>query len=129
MGLFSVPMTVVGAAADRSVTIQALVDTGASHSMVPANILGQLGIIPTGQMRIRTADNRIVAVLLGESQIEVEGRRASATVLFQPVGSRPILGVSTLEALDFGVYTLYEQLIPGEVLHRLFGPPPQDAQP
>ena len=129
MGLFSVPMTISGPDGGRSATVAALVDTGASHSMAPSDILDRLGIAVTGQVRVRTADNRVVVVPLGEAQIATRGRRAVAPLLFQPPGSRPILGVSALEALDFGVYTVYELLIPGEMLRQSLGPPAAGALP
>ena len=124
MGLFSVPMTISGPDRGRSATVAALVDTGASHSMAPSDILDRLGIAVTGQVRVRTADNRVVVVPLGEARIATSGRRAVAPLLFQPPGSRPILGVSALEALDFGVYTVYELLIPGEMLRQSLGSAP-----
>ena len=129
MGLFRVPMTITGPDAGGSETVAALVDTGASYSMAPVDLLGRLGITPTRQTRVRTADDRIVAVSIGEARLEVAGSSEILAVIFGRPGSRSILGVSALEELEFGVDPIRERLIPGELLAMLYGRPAPGVLP
>ncbi len=40
--------------------IEALVDTGATYTVVPCNVLERLGIVPQFRRRFRVADGRVV---------------------------------------------------------------------
>ena len=124
MGMFSVPLTVIGADGAGSATVAALVDTGAVHTMLPSNLLAVLGITPTGQMDIRTADNRISVIATGDAVLEVEGVRDEVKIMFGAPGGMTLLGASTLERLEFGVDPVRERLIPGTLLRALWQPAP-----
>ena len=120
MGVFSVPVTAIGAGGARSATALALVDTGAVHTMLPSNILAGLGITPARQIPIRTADNRIVTVGLCQAVLEVEGARGTVEIMFGSPGGMALLGASTLERLEFGVDPVRERLIPSPLLRSLW---------
>ena len=111
MGLFSVPLTVINTNAGRSETMAAIVDTAASYSMIPAEVMARLDIAPTGETRIRMADNSVVAIPFGDALIAVEGRHQVLRALFRPGGSRAILGANTLQELEFVVDPVNERLI------------------
>ena len=121
MGLFNVPMTIRNAGANRAETLDALVDTGATHSMVPTNILTRLGVTPVWRSHIRMANESVIDLQRGEAEIETLGRKATVPVLFGPEGSRPILGATTLEILELAVDPIVGRLVPGEALLMLFG--------
>lgn len=127
MGMFSIPLTVIGTDGAGSATVDALVDTGAVHTMLPSNVLAVLGITPTGQIDILTADNRISTVALGDAVLEVEGVRDEVKIMFGAPGGMTLLGASTLERLEFGVDPVRERLIPGPLLRALWQPPPPPA--
>ena len=127
MGMFSVPLTVIGTDGAGSATVAALVDTGAVHTLLPSNVLAGLGITPTGQMDIRTADNRISVIATGDAVLEVEGVRDEVKIMFGAPGGMTLLGASTLERLEFGVDPVRERLIPGPLLRALWQPPPPPA--
>ena len=124
MGMFSVPLTVIGTDGAGSATVDALVDTGAVHTMLPSNVLAVLGITPTGQMDIRIADNRISVIATGDAVLEVEGVRDEVKIMFGAPGGMTLLGASTLERLEFGVDPVRERLIPGPLLRALWQPAP-----
>ena len=124
MGMFSVPLTVIGTDGAGSATVAALVDTGAVHTLLPSNVLAVLGITPTGQMDIRTADNRISVIATGDAVLEVEGVRDEVKIMFGAPGGMTLLGASTLERLEFGVDPVRERLIPGPLLRALWQPAP-----
>ena len=60
MGLCSVSMTVTGIDSGLTTTLDALVDTGATHSMVPADVLANLGVTPVWRSRIRMANESVI---------------------------------------------------------------------
>ena len=124
MGVFSTPVTVIGAGGSGSATLPALVDTGAVHTMLPSDILTGLGITPVRQIRIRTADNRIVTVGLCQAVLEVEGVRGTVEIMFGGSRGVVLLGASTLEKLEFGVDPVRERLIPSSLLRTLWQPAP-----
>lgn len=122
MGVFSVPVTAIGAGGAGSATVPALVDTGATHTMLPSDLLTGLGITPVRQIRILTADNRIVPARLGRAILEVEGVRGAVEVMFGGSRGVVLLGASTLERLEFGVDPVRERLIPSPLLRTLWQP-------
>ena len=44
MGTFHWPLTVLSADGDREETVEALVDTGATYTSLPASLLSRLGV-------------------------------------------------------------------------------------
>ena len=121
MGLFSVPMTVTGIDSGLTTTLDALVDTDATHSMVPADVLANLGVTPVWRSRIRMANESVIDLLRGEAEAGALDRKATVPVLFGPEGSRPILGATTLEILELAVDPIIGRLMPSEALLMLFG--------
>ena len=122
MGLFSVPVAIspaainaagISAAASRpSETMAALVDTGATHSMFPADRLARLSIHPERELPVRLADNSIITFGRGRAVLAVMGRRATVPVLFLPPGGGAILGASALQAFGMAVDPVQHRLIP-----------------
>lgn len=58
MGTFSVDLWVGNIFTDAGATVSALVDTGATNSMLPASFLRELGIEPVETRYARVADGR-----------------------------------------------------------------------
>ena len=112
MGLFSVPVTISAAQGRPSETAAALVDTGATHSMFPADRLERLGIHPERELPVRLADHSIITFGRGRAVVAVMGRRATVLVLFLPAGGRSILGASALPAFGMAVDPVQHRLIP-----------------
>jgi predicted aspartyl protease len=114
-------MTVTGIDSGLTTTLDALVDTGATHSMVPADVLANLGVTPVWRSRIRMANESVIDLQRGNATISAEDRENIVPVLFGPEGSRPILGATTLEILELAVDPIIGRLVPGESLLMLFG--------
>jgi predicted aspartyl protease len=114
-------MTVTGIDSGLTTTLDALVDTDATHSMVPADVLANLGVTPVWRSRIRMANESVIDLLRGEAEAGALDRKATAPVLFGPEGSRPILGATTLEILELAVDPIIGRLMPSEALLMLFG--------
>ena len=112
MGTFHVTIEVADLAASRWVTVDAHVDSGASHTKVPRPILESLAIRPQERWPFRTADERQVEYEIGAALIRVDGRVAPSSVVFGEQGSLPLLGASTLETLHLGIDLVGQRLIP-----------------
>jgi predicted aspartyl protease len=92
--------------------LQALVDTGACYSVVPAPILTELGCRPLRMQGVVLADGRTGAWPLTQVDLECEGRRMTTTVLMGPVEGHVVLGAVALAELGFGVDPVGRRLIP-----------------
>ncbi len=118
MGSFRVPLQVGkpvnGQEEDRVVTetVSALVDTGATFSMLPASILERLGIAPDDTVLVRIATHEIVEFPVGEASLSAAGRRRrTSPVIFGPE-NHYIMGATALESLLLTVDPVNESLVP-----------------
>ena len=84
MGTFTVSLQVGDLAGRQYVELEALVDTGATHTMVPPHVLTQLGIEAVEQVSFQLADDRVVDYQLGEARIRINGRERTTLVVFGP---------------------------------------------
>jgi len=97
MGHFRVVVEIGNRVGERFVTIEALVDTGATYTWVPRDVLGTLGVVPDEGWPFILADGREVRYPMGWMQIKIGGRAQPTIVVFGEPGSEPILGVLSLE--------------------------------
>lgn len=111
MGTFSVAVVVGNPAAAARETVEALVDTGATFSVMPASLLHRLGIQPTRTRRLRFANGQVEELQTGMAFFEIEGVDCEAMVVFGPE-DRYLLGATTLEALLLMVDPINRQLVP-----------------
>jgi predicted aspartyl protease len=101
---------------EKRVSVELVVDSGATYTTLPTSLLTSLGIKPVRSIRVRLADNRVVERLVGEVGIEVEGFRASATpVIFGDEGVY-LLGSVTTEQLGLAPDPVNKRLKPIEAL-------------
>lgn len=112
MGTFRVPLEVDDLQGQRWELVEALVDTGASHTVLPSSLLRRLGIAPHDRWPFRLADERIVERDVGQAWIRIDGRAAIRIVVFGEEGSEPLLGAESLEGLRLGVDPVGRRLIP-----------------
>ncbi|MBR8837440.1 MAG: retroviral-like aspartic protease family protein [Stigonema ocellatum SAG 48.90 = DSM 106950] len=90
---------------------QALVDTGAVRTVLPMDIVQQLGLRIRGQQLAKYADGRQESVgLTGPVMIEVEGRETTEAALV--TGDEVLIGQTVLETLDLHVDCKNQRLIP-----------------
>ena len=97
MGHFRVVVEIGNRAGERFAAIEALVDTGATYTWVPRDVLGALGVVPDEEWPFILADGREVRYPMGWMQIKIGGRAQPTIVVFGEPGSEPILGVVSLE--------------------------------
>lgn len=118
MSTFSYPLEVGDLAGQHFERIEALVDTGASFSVVPASLLERLGISPTGPVEFELGDGHVVTMDVGQAWVRIDGESAIRRVVFAPEGTPSAIGSDTLQGLLLMVDPIAERLIPRRALLR-----------
>ena len=112
MGHFHVPVQ-VGSRSERGfASLDALVDTGATYTWVPRDVLDAVGVVPKDEWPFLLADGREVRYHVAWAQIRIAGREQPTIVVFGVPGSEPILGVVTLEEFLLAADPVHRRLIP-----------------
>lgn len=119
MGTFRVSVDLAHLGGGPSERLQALVDTGATYTWVPADILARLGIEPTQQRRFVLADGREVLYGVAWASVRIGGQQEPTMVVFGDPGSEPLLGVFTLEGFGLAADPVNRRLIPVPGLLKL----------
>jgi clan AA aspartic protease len=95
----------------RHYEADALVDTGAIRSVLPSNIVQQLGLAIVGSTRAIYANDGAEDVDIAEVVgIDINGRRTSEETLV--LGSEVLIGQTVLESLDLQVDCANRRVIP-----------------
>ncbi len=113
MGHFRVSVQVGDRAGEHFERIEALVDTGATYTWIPREVLDRLGVAPEEEWPFVLADGRDVRYPVAWMQIRIgEGVRMQPTiVVFGEPGSEPILGVFVLEGFRLAADPVNHRLI------------------
>ena len=112
MGVFNWPLRLDSMDGQRSLELEAMVDTGASYTIVPGNRLRELGVEPVDKIGLVLADGRAVEYDLGEARATIDGRSIPTLVVFGDDNARALLGAYTLEGLRLAVDPTHQRLIP-----------------
>ena len=75
MGTFTVPLEVADPQGRRNETVDAIVDSGATYTVLPGSILEQLGVTPHGTRRFVLADGSRVERGFGRTWMRLDGQR------------------------------------------------------
>ena len=103
MGFIHVNVDVANPAApDVSESVRVLVDTGATLSILPEDILDRLGIRRIQKRRFRGFGGTVTRDI-GIVAMSYDGAESGVTVVFGAEGDPPIMGVTALETLGFEV--------------------------
>ena len=112
MGLFNWPLQISNLTGDRSSEVEAMVDTGAIFTMLPASLLREMGISPTRKDIFELADGSRVEMDIGEMRVRSNGHSAVTPVIFGADDSTPLIGAVTLEELLLVVDPVGQKLVP-----------------
>ena len=96
----------------RFQSMDAIVDTGATFTVVPARILSELGVMPNRKVRFRLADGSQLDRDVGETMVRVLDYQAIRMVAFGSNDAPALLGSDTLEGLLLTVDPVRERLVP-----------------
>jgi clan AA aspartic protease len=117
MGMFEVNVQIASLSAPQRLSeMSLLVDTGATISWIPRQILEGLGVKAFSRLPFELAEGRqlereITAVLL-----QIDGRKAPIQVAIGEVGEAAVLGANALEGLGFLVDPVAKKLLPRSLL-------------
>ena len=112
MGTFHVPVQLGDQQGQRFEPLDALVDTGATYTWVPAPIMRRLGLAPAHRMPFILANGERIEREMVETKIRLDGEERTTVVIFGDEDSQPLLGVVTLETFGRGVDPVNRRLIP-----------------
>ena len=86
----------------RALEIEALVDTGATMLVLPADVVATLGVPIQGTRKVRYANGELAErPWVGHIEIEILGRKTVCTALVEKAGTTALIGQIPLEELDF----------------------------
>jgi clan AA aspartic protease len=121
MATFRYPVVLLSLDRTQRVTLEMLVDTGATYTWVPEPVLQQLGYQPTFRRRLRLANGQIIERSGCEAVVEIDGNALTTIVLFGDPASEPLLGAVTLEQFSLAPDPVSQRLIPVEALLMSLG--------
>ena len=85
----------------RRVEIEALVDTGATMLVLPADVVARLALREAGRRTVRYADHRRAEIpWVGGVHITILGRDMTCDALVEKAGTTALIGQIPLEELD-----------------------------
>ena len=116
MGTFHWPLTVLSVDGIREETIEALVDTGASYTLLPGVMLRRMGVVPQRRLEFELANGEIIEHDIGEVRIRVDGVEATRIVVFGDDSSSALMGADTLEGVAMVVDPVGRRLAPTRAL-------------
>ena len=103
MGTFSVAIEIGDLRGDNFEEMDALVDTGATTTVIPGSTLRRLGIAPTRREKFEYAGGERVNLEMAEAKARVAGRETTTWVIFGEEETAALLGAYTLEGVFLGV--------------------------
>lgn len=113
VGTFYADFTLLSRDRTRARTLNGLVDTGASYTMVPASILDELGVEREDTETFILADGSRRELSIGLVAMELDGRRRSVYAIFGAEGAGILLGAMALEVFALSADAKNRRLIPG----------------
>ena len=113
MGVFSIHMRVANPQDEtRCRELELVVDTGATLTKLPGDLLQEHRIAPQFSVPAVTSENRTVTRAVGQAWVSIDGRAGIVPVAFGDRGEPVLLGATTLEILGFTVDPIEQKLVP-----------------
>jgi len=89
---------------DKSIEIDALIDTGATMVVLPQDIMRKLELRKVGEVEVRYANNEVeMKPIYRAVVIEILGGEGTFDVICEKEDSQPLIGQVVLEVLDLAV--------------------------
>ena len=116
MGTFAARIGVNDGNGGPTKWVDAVVDTGATYTVLPAALLrDEVGVEPSGSMGFTYADGREALLPVGVATLDVEGEELPNRVVFGEEGQY-LLGATTLQVFGLIADTSDHRLIPAPKL-------------
>jgi clan AA aspartic protease len=114
VGLFAVTIEVAHPIERQFIMVEAVVDTGASHTILPTSLLEELGIRPIDEVTVGFGNGDESVCRLGEARVAHDGQERTCIVIFG-VDDVYLLGATTLELFNLAVDPVRQELVPSRV--------------
>ena len=115
VGTFSVDFIIRNRNDGRQRSLNGVVDTGASFTVIPEHILDDVGI-PRDEVELFSlADGSVQELALGRAEMQLEGRTRDVYVVFGTSREKILLGAMSLEAFALAADAKNHRLIRAEL--------------
>ena len=112
MSGYSVAFTLYGADPSRTRTLDGVIDTGATFTVIPAPVLDELGISRAESALFSLADGSVQELPIGFAMLKLQGHTAPIRVVFGSHRRKTLLGLTSLEALRLAIDPVHRRLLP-----------------
>ena len=112
MGTFRYPVEVAVAEIGPFVPLEALVDTGATYTLIPRSLIANLDVKPERRERFVLADGRTVARDVAFIFVRVDDRTVPTQCILDDAAPEALLGAVTLEELGLAVDPVNRRFVP-----------------
>lgn len=92
--------------------VDALVDTGATYTFLPRNLLDRLGVRPDDTCPFVLADGRQLTYPTAWIRVRIDGRTQPTIAVFGDPDADPLLGAFTLEGFRLAADPVNRRLVP-----------------
>jgi clan AA aspartic protease len=98
---------------ERSVEVEAVVDSGATMVVLPKSLVKMLGLKKVEDVKVKYADGSVKEKeVYGVVRVELMGRVGNFDVLAEEEGAQPLIGQIVLERLDLIIEPSTRRLTP-----------------
>ena len=132
MGLFRQRVEIGATDAGPFAPVDAVVDTGATYSLFPRNLLSRLGVVAHDRAEFILADGRTIVRELAIVVIRIGDRTRPAVCIIGDDEGHSLLGATTLELFGLAADPVNGRLVPTPLYlltHRLTQPPDASKSP
>ena len=116
MGTFNVEFEIGDFAGNRFERVEALVDSGATYTVIPSALLADLGVKPHRTMTFELADGSLIERDFGRVWVRLDEGEEVSPVIFGDDDDAPLLGAVTLENLGQGIDLVNQRIVPVKAL-------------
>ena len=116
MGTFRLTIEIGDPSGQRFEPVEMLVDTGATFTKAPRELLERLGVPVEGSYTAELADGSRIERTRGRTMIRLQGREYPTPVTFGEAGEQSLLGAMALEDAMLAVHPHGNRLIPVDAL-------------
>ncbi len=115
MGTFKAHMGVTDGNGGPTQWVDALVDTGATYTVLPDSVLRACGVYPKEHLLFALADGREMLMPVSDAVLCIDDREIPSRVVFGEEGQF-LLGATTLQIFGLIPDTTHHRLVPAPTL-------------
>lgn len=94
------------------VSVDALVDTGATYTLLPRTVVTRIGVEPTEQDEFVLADGRVVERDVAIVTVRLDGKTRPTVCVIDDTAAEALLGAVTLEEFGLAADPVNRRLVP-----------------